>query len=315
MEWSRRGAIALAAFSIGILAQGATLQRPIGVADSEAGFTSGTTAVRGQASLFDGDPLRSQFLPTRIFLKDGSRYVLGIGSEASVYRDHVVLREGSAEVLSSGRPSRIVASSIGVTAEKSGTAATVYAGRDSVTVLVRRGEVKVARLGSVSVTTLTAGRSATLKANGRDGLRVDSDNAVIEASRIQAVQISRLNDAAQQMNCLDTRVKTLSRAYSDLAAQLAVAQSTRSVLEQRVQSGTATPADVRELGNLSANLRSLQTISIALAGDLGGVIPQHHPGESGPASGHTVHDHFGPEHHDQHGHSGSLPRGHQNPQH
>ena len=316
MSWSRHGAVALVAAVVCTSLLVAAPLQPIGLAVSEFYFAVGPSSVRGQATLFDGDPVRSQYLPTRLHLKDGSRYVLGIASDASIYRDHVLLRSGSAEVIGSGKPSRVVASSIAVTADQPGTTATVYAGKDAITVLVRKGEVKVARLGSARVTTLAAGRSATLRVNGRDGLTVDPERALVEATRIQAEQIGRLTETAEFMNCLDSKVNSLSRTYSALATQLAVAEASRSAIQHRIEVGTATPADLRQLNALSNNMGSLQRTAFALSEDLGGVIFQeHHPGPTPIVSGHTIHGHTTPEHHGRHGHSAPPVHGHHLPFH
>jgi hypothetical protein len=315
MSWSRHGAVALVAIFLCASVLVAAAPQPIGLAASESNFAAGTASVRGQATLFDGDPVRSQFLPTRLLLRDGSRYVLGIASEGSIYRDHLLLRSGSAEVASSGRASRLVASSISVTADQPGTAATVYAAKDGVTVLVRKGEVKVARLGSTRVTSLGAGRSATLRVNGREGLTVDADNAVLEASRVQAAQIARLSDATKNYTCLETKANSLARTYSALSSQLAVAQATRSALQQRVDSGVATTADMRQISSINDDMRSMARTSFAISEDLGGVIFQHHPGPGDSSSSHTIHGHHTPEHHGQHGHSAPPPHGHMLPPH
>lgn len=315
MSWSRHGAVALGAILLCTSVLVAALPQPIGLAASESNFAAGTASVRGQATLFDGDAVRSQFLPTRLHLRDGSRYVLGIASEGSIYRDHLLLRSGSAEVASSGRASRLVASSISVTADQPGTAATVYTAKDGVTVLVRKGEVKIARLGSSRVTTLGAGRSATLRVNGREGLTVDSGNALVEASRIQATQIARLSDATRNYPCLETKANSLSRTYSSLSSQLAVAQATRGAIQQRIDTGVATVADMRQMSSINDNMRSMTLTSFALSEDLGGVILQHHPGPGDPTSTHTIHYHTTPEHHGQHGHSAPPPHGHMLPPH
>jgi hypothetical protein len=287
--------------------------QPIGLAISEYSFSAGASSVPGQATLFEGDPVRSEFLPTRLFLKDGARYVLGIGSEGAVYRDHLLLRLGSAEIVSSGRASRVVASAVSVTADTPGAAATVYAGPNGVTVLVRRGEVKAGRVGSARTTTLGAGRTATLRVNGRDGLTLDADAAPGEAARVQAAQVGQLAEAARDITCLQPKAESISRAYAALAGQLAVAQSTRNALEPRLSAGLATPADVRQYNAATDIVRSLQQASLALSEDLGGGVLQqyHHPGPTPlPASPHSTHGHFHPPHHGEHGHSVGPSMGH-----
>jgi hypothetical protein len=144
---------------------------------------------------------------------------------------------------------------------------------------------------------------------------VDADNAVLEASRVQAAQIARLNDATRNYTCLETKANSLSRTYSALSAQLAVAQATRSALQQRVDSGVATTADMRQISSINDDMRSMARTSFAISEDLGGVIFQHHPGPGDPSSSHTIHGHHTPEHHGQHGHSAPPPHGHMLPPH
>ncbi len=210
----------------------------------------------------------------------------------------------------------MVASSIAVSAETAGTAATVYAGKDSVTVQVRSGEVKVGKVGSARLTVVPAGRAVTFQIGSRDNLTADPDRAVVEAVRVQSGQIVRLAEATRHYNCLEPKVDALASRYAALASRVAVAEATRSVLQQRLASGSAGPDDLRQLTALNNDLRSLQQGSAALAEDLGGVILQHHPGPAPTsASSHTVHDHTGPEHHGQHGHSAPPPLGHHLPFH
>jgi hypothetical protein len=280
-------------------------------------FALGSLSVRGQATLFDGDPVRTQFVPTRLHVKDGGRYVLGISSEGSIYQDHLVLRSGSAELASTGRTSRIVASSVSVIADQPGSAATVYTNGDAVTVLVRRGAVKVAKLGSPRTTTLAAGRVVTIRVDGRDSLSLDESNAVVEAAGIQAKQIARLTAATRSYSCLETKVTALSNSYSAIASRLAVAQAARNAIQQQISTGGGTAAELRQLEQLNDDLRSLQRGTLSLAEALGGVIFQHHPlgSDPSPVTPHSSHEHVGPAHHDQHGHSGTPPRGHDVPRH
>src|SRR2546422_6565602 len=108
----RLGAVAAMVFALLPSSLLPALPPPIGVATSDSSFSAGRSMVRGQATVFEGDTVRSVYLATRLMLKDGSRYVLGIGSEGAVYRDHLFLLSGSAELMNSGKTSRVVASSV-----------------------------------------------------------------------------------------------------------------------------------------------------------------------------------------------------------
>ena len=315
MSWSTRAALTSVALAVSSFELTAAPVTPVGLATSESSFAAGTSSVRGQATLFAGDRVGGQLLPTRVYLRDGSRYIVGVASEGTIYRDHLVLKSGSAEVIGSAKPARVVASSIAVTAERPGSAATVYSGKDSVTVMVRKGDVKVARLGSTRVTSLAAGRAVTLRVNGREGLTVDEGAALGEATRVQSAQLAQLTHAVDHYSCLETKVSSLSRSFSTTASQLAVVQAARGAIQQRVDSGIATGVDLRQMIALNTSLGSLQRTTFTLAEDLGGLVLQHHPGPGDSSSSHTIHEHFGPEHHGQHGHKAPPPHGHHNPWH
>src|SRR5712692_5370701 len=119
---------------------------PVGFATSEAKFGVGSSLADGHATLFDGDNVRCLYLSTRIHLKDGAKYVLGIDSEGTVRRDHLALRFGSVDLVNSGRPLKVTVAGLEVVAEKPSTKATVYTtGRGDANVVVKNGEVKVTR--------------------------------------------------------------------------------------------------------------------------------------------------------------------------
>jgi len=282
----------------------------IGVASSESSFAVGTPKARGQATIFEGDAVRSDFLATRVNLKDGSRYVLGIASQGTIHRDHLLLRSGSAEVRNSGR---ILAAGLNVAPAVSGTAATVYlSGKNMVTVMVRAGEVRVAQAGGKSPASVRAGQVILFRPDARGGLQMDSDRALAEVARVQGDQVAGLTEFAQTNTCIQTRAGALSRSYSDFSVRLAGIEAARGAILNRMERGIATPADYQQLSNLAKNLRGLEGASTALAAELDGVVFQfHHPGDTPTdPSPHTTHGHSHPRHHGQHGHSVDPSTGH-----
>ncbi len=278
---------------------------PIGFASNESDFAVGSSRVQNHATIFDGDAIRSMYFATRLNLKDGSRYVLGIGSEATIHRDGLVLRSGSAQVVNAGRTSRVLAGPVSVTAAELPSTATVYlVGKDRVTVLVRNGAAKVDRATGASLATLRAGEAASWKSGTRGALERDSNGALREILTAQSEQIASLNDSAKDMNCLAPRVGALSKSFAGLASQFASNIAARNAIQTRVDAGRATPTDLRYLTALNADMTNLLRRSSTLASDITDVVFLHHVP---PAhSTHTVHGHTlgSPhEHHGEHGHT------------
>ena len=121
----------------------AATAQPIGLAAGESTFTVGSSTVEGQATLFEGDSVRSMYLATRVHTRDGMKYVLGIDSEGVIYRDRLVLKSGSVDVANSGRPGHVDVGLIHVVADQPGSQATVYVTADNrASVMVRSGVVR-----------------------------------------------------------------------------------------------------------------------------------------------------------------------------
>jgi hypothetical protein len=310
---------ALAAFVVAPLLFAAA-PMPIGIATSESDFRTGSAVVKGQATLFEGDGVQSLELATRLRLKDGSRYVLGVGSNGTVHRDRVVLRSGSVELTNLGRPARVVASNLTVLADNPGTAASVYvSGRDLVTVVTRRGEVKVVPTSGGPAKIVRAGETLALKAGARGQTKaLEPADALAELNRVQADQLEQLTEVGQDYTCMEPTVSKLSVAFASLSTQIVANQASRSAIQIKLDRGAATPTDLQQLSRLNDGLRGLQQASVGMSAELDGAVFQfHHPGPTGfNGSEHTVHGHLDVPHHGLHGHSvGPSGGDHQNPPH
>ncbi len=144
----------------------AAVFQPIGVAISESPFVVGSALVKGQATLFEGDSVRSHYVAARLSLKDGSRFVLGVGAEGKVYKNRLVLGSGSVELSGNANGARIDSSWASVTPAP-GSSVTVYStGRQLVTVLVHKGEARVSRSGA-TVATIREGQALALQPGKR----------------------------------------------------------------------------------------------------------------------------------------------------
>lgn len=286
---------------------------PVGFATGDSDFSVGKFLIQNHATVFSGDAVRSWHFATRVNLKDGSRYVLGIGSEATVQPDHLVLRSGSLDVTHGGRASRVVAASMSVLADTPGTAATVYiTGKDRVSVLVRSGQARISR-GAQAVT-VTKGELVTFQPGTRGGLQRDSEGALVEVSRVQAEQLESLRQASREQTCLAPRVTTLSNSFAALSSELTANQAARSRIQGRIGAGRATRADLDQMASLNAGWKTLQHSSGIMSAELNDMVLQHQPTIPN-ISPHSVHGHVvNHEHHGTHGHteigSHSGPWGH-----
>ncbi|MBI3695357.1 MAG: hypothetical protein HY238_11050 [Acidobacteria bacterium] len=301
------------AFPLGLLA---TMPQPVGLAASESQFVVGSSTVEGQGTVFEGDAVRTLYLSTRVSLKDGGRYVLGVDSEGTVYKDRLVLRYGSAEVAHKGRPARIVASSLDVAAEKPQSSAIVYlTGEDRIAVQARAGEVTVSRSGS-KIATVAAGELASFRLGAKRVERLDAQKALTDIGRVQAEQLSMLVEASKHYTCLTPTATGLSRSFAGLSSQLASVQASRSAIQDRIDTGRATSNDLQLMATLNNRLGTLTQSSAAFSDELvNQTNPFHHGPPPLPASEHTVHGHDTFVHHGQHGHIAPFPPGHHNPFH
>jgi hypothetical protein len=294
--------------------------RPVGLAVAESRFSVGSSVVEGQATLFDGDAVASSYLATRVNLKDGSRFTLGIESEATVYADHLSLVAGSVDIINKTGITRVHFCPLLVSAERPGVNATIYrTDKDKISVLVRAGEVKVGGTGGRTAT-LGVGQLGSFKISAKGFTRIDSDRAVVGVSRIQSEQLASLIDASRSYNCLDSRAQEISRSFASVSTQLASIEASRSAVQSRITSGAATSSDLLTMASLTTKIDKLGSSSAAISSELSdaayAVSVFHHPCASCPPapfpSPHTVHGHVNLyPHHGQHGHTipGGYPDG------
>ncbi len=70
----------------------------IGVASALGTFSVNNAKVEGNANIFNGSQIRTDQASSRVFLQNGAALTLGTYSAATLYKDHVVLQQGSAKV-------------------------------------------------------------------------------------------------------------------------------------------------------------------------------------------------------------------------
>jgi hypothetical protein len=70
----------------------------IGIASAVGTFVVNSNQVDGNANLFEGSEVKTTKASSQIFLQTGAALTLGINTAGTIYRDHLVLREGATKV-------------------------------------------------------------------------------------------------------------------------------------------------------------------------------------------------------------------------
>ncbi len=70
----------------------------IGVASALGTFSVNDAKVEGNANIFNGSQIKTDLASSRIYLQNGAALTLGTYSAGILYKDHVVLQQGSAKV-------------------------------------------------------------------------------------------------------------------------------------------------------------------------------------------------------------------------
>ena len=71
---------------------------PLGVASALGSFTLNDAKVEGNANVFEGSRITTTTASSRVYLESGAMLMLGVNSEASFYKDHLLLQQGATRV-------------------------------------------------------------------------------------------------------------------------------------------------------------------------------------------------------------------------
>ncbi len=74
------------------------VQPAIGIATAVGTFIVNSNRVDGNANLFDGSDVRTDKASSQVFLQNGAALTLGIDSAGTIYRDHLLLKQGATKV-------------------------------------------------------------------------------------------------------------------------------------------------------------------------------------------------------------------------
>ncbi len=144
------------AFSFAVPAMAAT--PAIGIAFSRGNIVVNNLSAAGNATIFDGNELRTGGAPSQVHLKDGSQVRFDVESRGRLFVDHVELEKGSASV--SGYAAR--ANGLRVQTERNGSANVTMHGA-TVEVAAVTGNVHVFNSQGINVANLIPGSALSLK--------------------------------------------------------------------------------------------------------------------------------------------------------
>jgi hypothetical protein len=134
----------------------------IGVASASGPFTVNDAEVQGNANLFDGAQIKTAKASSRVFLQSGTLLILAIDSVATIYVDHLELKQGATKVDNMTGFS-IRAQDYRITSGQPGSQAIVRLTADEVQVAALTGSLNVFDSSGVLLTRITAGTAAAFQ--------------------------------------------------------------------------------------------------------------------------------------------------------
>ena len=141
------------------LTSGFAANASIGIAIASGPFRVNQSAVKGNASLFEGSEVATDRASSKLRMNGGARLEIGTDSRARVYGDHVVLENGAGQ-LEAGTPYRIEARTLRIsTASAKSIARVQLSGADAVLVSALNGPVSVTGSGGQLLAKLEPGNN------------------------------------------------------------------------------------------------------------------------------------------------------------
>lgn len=147
----------------------------IGVASAFGSFSVNSAQVSGNANIFDGSQVRTDKAASQILLQNGSSLTLATNTAATIYNDHVVIREGAARV---DDMSNYNVEGLGyhVVADEPGSQTAVRLNNGAFEVASMSGAVKVFDSKGAMLTRIGAGTASSFKP-GQSGASGGSGSA------------------------------------------------------------------------------------------------------------------------------------------
>jgi ferric-dicitrate binding protein FerR (iron transport regulator) len=134
----------------------------IGVASALGSFSVNSAQVSGNANVFDGSQVRTDKAASQILLQNGSSLTLATNTAATVYNDHLVIREGAARVDDMSNYS-VQGLGYRVVADEPGSQTAVRLDNGAFEVASMSGAVKVFDSKGAMLTRIGAGTASSFK--------------------------------------------------------------------------------------------------------------------------------------------------------
>jgi hypothetical protein len=134
----------------------------IGVASAFGSFSVNSAPVNGNANVFNGSEVRTDKAASQILLQNGSSLTLATNTAATIYNDHIVIREGAARV---DDMSKYDVQGLGyrVVADEPGSQAAVRLNNGAFEVASMSGALKVFDSNGAMLTRIGAGTASSFK--------------------------------------------------------------------------------------------------------------------------------------------------------
>jgi hypothetical protein len=194
---------------------------PVGFALGDGAFLVETDTIRGDAVLLEGEAISTNMVPARIHLENGGFAILGVGSQARIHADRILVSGVSFEMLRFGDPAiRLEAGGLSFSAASEDARASVFTDRPAVvSVMVSKGALDVSAPSGRVLRRMPAGSSATF-ARGPGEIRIQEKRSALEIARICMRQLEMLALLEALVPDVAPRRKAMIQMLSEASGQL-----------------------------------------------------------------------------------------------
>jgi hypothetical protein len=197
------------------------LARPVGFAFGDGVYLIETDAIRGDGVLLEGEAVSTNMVPARLYVEGGGFGIVGIGSQARVFADHILISGVSFEMLRFGaRALPLEAGGLRIAAASPDARVSVFTDRPSVvSVMVSNGEAAVSTKAGRVLRRMPAGSAATFT-RGDGEIRIQESRASLEIARICMRQLEMLGVLEEFVPGVAARRAAMADMISEASGEL-----------------------------------------------------------------------------------------------
>jgi hypothetical protein len=167
----------------------------IGVASAFGTFSVNDAKVEGNANIFNGSQIRTDLAPSRVYLQNGAALTLGTYSAGTLYKDHIVLLQGSAKVDAINTYS-IQTGNLKIQSGEALSQAVVRLNGSTVQVAALAGPIKVSTARGVLLSRVTPGTAAEFQndasaVSGQSGATAGQSGATAQTGATSGAEEAR----------------------------------------------------------------------------------------------------------------------------